>query len=203
MHEYLFELLDNSEIDTFVMPNPTYYKKNGITLFIFNKVHMEFLISDNVSYNFGKLFRIDICKYLKSEFKCFELSKMFKAVRVMAPTIEDLIGRTLIRIERIANDELIFILDDGTEYIMNHSQDCCESVNIDDICGDLDDLLNSPILTAREDVNNKNPEGAEKDYQDSFTWTFYNIATKKGHVTIRWYGESNGYYSESVDFSRK
>jgi hypothetical protein len=116
----------------------------------------------------------------------------------------ELVGKTLTNIEKQGDNVLIFTCYDGTKYAMYHSQDCCESVSIDDICGDLDDLIGSPIIRATEDTSDQNPAGFTKDYQDdSFTWTFYNIATAKGHVTIRWYGESNGYYSESVNFSKE
>jgi len=75
---------------------------------------------------------------------------------------------------------------------MYHEQDCCESVSIDDINGDLDDIMNSPILLAEEVINSgENEWGTE-------TWTFYKLSTIKGTVVIKWYGESNGYYSETV-----
>ena len=113
--------------------------------------------------------------------------------------IEDLLGKTLVRVDgRVGGDEIVFQTKDGATYKMFHSQDCCEQVSIDDIVGELDDLVGSPIVMAREDTNKG--EGAKSNYDDSYTWTFYNLATAKGKVTIRWYGSSNGYYSESVDF---
>ena len=114
-------------------------------------------------------------------------------------SFSELVGKTITEIKGNVNSEqLYFICSDGTKYIMEHHQNCCESVSIDDIVGDLTDLLDSPIIQASEDSNcNNGKPGA-----DSFTWTFYNIATTKGHVTIKWYGESNGYYSEEVSFCK-
>lgn len=113
---------------------------------------------------------------------------------------EDLIGKTLQSVEN-TGDEIIFTLDTGEKCKLYHSQNCCESVYVEDVVGKFSDLVNSPILMAEEVSQTENPEGVKiPEYQDSFTWTFYKLATIKGCVTIRFYGSSNGYYSESVDF---
>lgn len=108
--------------------------------------------------------------------------------------VEDMQGKTLIKIEA-TEDTIDFFTEDGLHYLMFHSQDCCESVTIDDINGDLNDLLNTPLLISEE----VSSEELTSDY-DSCTWTFYKFATVKGYVNVKWYGTSNGYYSESVDF---
>ena len=67
----------------------------------------------------------------------------------------------------------------------------------------VDDLINSEITHAEVVTNiDENPKDTKEDleYQDSFTWTYYYLRSEKGSATIRWYGESNGYYSESVEF---
>ena len=114
--------------------------------------------------------------------------------------IDVLKGKTLVEVEKScydSNDALFFKTADGEFYIMTHKQDCCEDVYIDDICGDFADLLNEKILTA-EELNNDYPVD-EECIEDTYTWTFYHLATFHGDVTIRWFGTSNGYYSESAD----
>lgn len=94
--------------------------------------------------------------------------------------------------------QITFVTNDGT-YVMGHQQDCCESVYVEDINGDLNELVGTPIVSATESSNQDNPKYIAEGYPDeSHTWTFYRISTTKGTVVIRWYGSSNGYYSESV-----
>lgn len=109
--------------------------------------------------------------------------------------IQELVGLTMVRVER-QGDEVYFHTDSGRRFVIAHEQDCCESVNIESITGDLADLVGSPILVAEESISRESPK---REAPDSFTWTFYKFATVQGWVDIRWYGESNGYYSESVD----
>lgn len=115
---------------------------------------------------------------------------------------EDLLGKFVTQID-VYPDELRFHTAEGA-FILYHAQDCCETVEVEDITGDLIDLIGAPILkveVAKSDAPN-GEYGAAKDISDTGpgTWTFYKLATRKGYVDIRWGGYSNGYYSEEVDF---
>lgn len=109
--------------------------------------------------------------------------------------LETLIGKTIESYETDDDKEFITFIIDGEKYVMYHDQDCCENVQIEEVIGDMNDLVGSPLTMSEEVVQ----DGEEDDYGTS-TWTFYKFATIKGYVTIRWLGESNGYYSESVSF---
>ncbi len=103
-------------------------------------------------------------------------------------TLQEVIGA--------ADSEVMALVDsDGRNiHLFFHEQDCCENVHLEDITGDLTDLVGYPILQA-ELVTEKTEDG---EWGDSSTWSFYKFATIKGSVTVRWLGSSNGYYSEEV-----
>jgi hypothetical protein len=136
--------------------------------------------------------------------------------------IEELLGKTIVDIRGDIGIELMtFKTLEGPKYAMYHFQDCCETVYLQDICGDLEDLLHTPVTLAEEvtseDVSHKENQDARlravisskptmesvEATADSYTWTFYKIGTNKGSVTLRWFGESNGYYSEGVSFEEE
>lgn len=116
-------------------------------------------------------------------------------------TFEQLVGSTLTQVVN-TGDEIQFTLENGERYKLYHDQDCCESVYVEDVIGDLDNLIGSPLLMAEEVSNFEEPPMDGGYTPESYTWTFYKLATIKGYVTIRWFGQSNGYYSESVNFGK-
>ena len=90
-------------------------------------------------------------------------------------------------------DSIKFFQGDKLRFELKHEQDCCENVYIESIVGDLESLIGQEILLA-ECVS----EESERTEWGTSTWTFYKLASIKGYIDIRFLGESNGYYSESV-----
>lgn len=115
--------------------------------------------------------------------------------------ISSLAGLTLANATgKPGDDEMVFVTTDGRRFVFFHEQDCCESVAINDVVGDLSDLVGSPLVRAEERTSS---DEQPHEYAESWTWTFYEFATNKGSVTVRWLGESNGYYGESVSLAEE
>lgn len=116
---------------------------------------------------------------------------------------EELKGEIISSIEglTVGSEEAIFTLKSGKRARLVYHRDCCASCSIEDICGDPADLTGTPILLAELVTSEEKPAGVKTEELDySNTWSFYKLSTIKGSVTIRWYGSSNGYYSEEADF---
>lgn len=98
---------------------------------------------------------------------------------------------------------ITFNCTDGSIYYLYHERDCCESVRVEDIAGDVSDLIGQEILIA-EESEAKDPgflSQYESEYE-SCTIVFYTLRTMKGTVVIRWFGDSNGYYCEEAHFRK-
>ena len=105
--------------------------------------------------------------------------------------IKDMVGKKVVGI--YYDEENFQILTDDCVYAFYHNQDCCESVYLTQVDGISDKIIGSRIVMAEEVVDAKDTKYGH------ITWTFYKIGTTKGMIDFRWQGESNGYYSESVD----
>ena len=110
-----------------------------------------------------------------------------------------LLNETLTFIKVSADSDVVtFVTRSGKTFQMYHEQECCENVQIEEIHGNLIDLLGSPILLAEEVEG----EVTTDEYGNDQKWTFYKLSTIYGSVTIRWLGTSNGYTSTAVQFYR-
>ena len=114
--------------------------------------------------------------------------------------IKDMVGKVFTRVSGRVGDG-VMVFENATErFVFFHSQNCCESVDINDITGDLEDLVGEPLLIAEEVSGATEPD---VEHRESYTYTFYKFATRRGYVDVRWLGESNGYYSEGVSLGRE
>ena len=107
----------------------------------------------------------------------------------MPNNLHSMVGCTLTNIEgREGSFEMVFRASNGASFHFFGYENA--HTRVEEIVGDTYDLLHTPLLRA---------------YESTAPWaggtsTFYHFSTIKGTVTIRWLGESNGYYSEEVQF---
>ena len=105
--------------------------------------------------------------------------------------IDDLVGKAVRGLAY--SDEYFQILTDDCIYIFYHEYSCCESVWLTQVDGISDKIIGSRIVIAEVVTDEKDTECGH------ITWTFYKIGTNKGMIDFRGQGESNGFYSETVD----
>ena len=112
---------------------------------------------------------------------------------------EDIMNGVIVNVvglEEESEEVILTIFKNNKFYELRiyHEQECCEDVRLLEYHGKID--LNSQLLDIKVISNEE-----VKENGDSQTWTFITIETNTSTCTLRFLGESNGYYSESVDFS--
>ena len=111
--------------------------------------------------------------------------------------LEELNGETLTHIDvakEHGEDQILLTTESGREIRIYHEQDCCETVRIVDTEGEWHDLIGKPILEATKEEEQRETEDYESETKTALTFRVDGAT-----VISRWIGESNGYYSESVD----
>ena len=116
---------------------------------------------------------------------------------------ETLVGETLTSLE-MQGDVLVFTCESGKVFEMGYIPDCCASCYLESGLEDAKDLVGQKLERAMVDSSYTTPEDYKHEWSEpeSQTWTFYTLRTNKGTAQLRWFGSSNGYYSETPTFRR-
>lgn len=121
-----------------------------------------------------------------------------------------LIGATIRKVKgmKSGSSEVVLKMDRRT-LTMGHRQSCCESVELIDVCGDPDGLIGGIIGVFEVRVGTRTKMKKQRGWlsettEDAVAWkeyTFYEIRTSRGDVTLRW-GEpdnlDNNRYGEDI-----
>ena len=114
--------------------------------------------------------------------------------------ISSLVGKTIFSIT-VSKNSISFKTGDG-EYIMLGISEYGVVIELQEVDGDLEDLLDSPVLEASEKSGDDQKSPPDDYTYDSWTWALYKIGTRKGRVNLWWLGIGIGYYPEMVSFLR-
>ena len=113
---------------------------------------------------------------------------------------------TFIDIDEERN-EILLTTETGNVILIHHNQDCCESVIIESIDGEAKRLIGGFVdLTIEVEEGEgeveyecERPEASDRKLYEHWTRTTLTFTANNETLISRWVGESNGYYSESVD----
>lgn len=110
-------------------------------------------------------------------------------------SIQSLVGEVLTYIDIDEKENQIKLTTaSGREVMIYHEQNCCESVCIESTEGDWLSLVGKVIVGVSHDEYERDNEWGHE------TRTELKFIVDGSTVISRWIGESNGYYSEIVDF---
>lgn len=107
---------------------------------------------------------------------------------------EKLRGRKVV--EANASDESVELkLDDGSWCKIDLYGDCCSHSYFTDPT-QFQELVGA---TVNEVEDRENKTESESEYDSQTIWSFLVFTTDKGHITIDWRNDSNGYYSGYIE----
>jgi len=89
----------------------------------------------------------------------------------------DMVGKVIDSIEQ-GHDRIIFYFADGTAAESLHMQDCCESVVVDRIEGDIAAVVGIPVIEADETSDSENKPS---EYSERYHWTRDAVYHDAGH----------------------
>ena len=138
----------------------------------------------------------DSPEYYAEHFTCYgeeELDKEFvfnsQAILGLGQIIHWMEGKTFSKVVR-KDDSVVFIQQNPSfSVVLKHVQECCESVYLEDVVGDLADLENTALLQVKE---------TKGVYQGVGPAYFYDFRTLKGNVTLRFVHEHNSNWAYSA-----
>jgi hypothetical protein len=120
----------------------------------------------------------------------YETNKYTRSKTIDFASLKGLVPKSV----EVTEWKITLHLDNEVNVTLGHSE-AMSSVSIESIVGDINDLVGEEILMAEE--SKKSTEGNVEDNNNAEFWTFYKLATRKGFIDIRFYGD--GYYADSAD----
>lgn len=113
---------------------------------------------------------------------------------------EALVGELIKSIDiDMKEHEILIETESGRFFLIYHSQDCCESVTIEKL--NHPGILNFVGRVVSGASIDEVYSGKMTEHNESETKTIVSLRCDDDTEIVEWIGTSNGYYSESVDFT--